>query len=83
MMPGMNLADHPGISVDPRVLSGKPAIRGTRVPVFLLVKAVAEGIAPEDVAGPRFWPFLEVEDVLAALAFAAELSQRPILEEAA
>ena len=76
----MNLSDHPRISVDPRVLSGKPAIRGTRVPVFVLVQMAAEGMTLDDLVGPRGYPFLELDDVRAALAFAADLSRDPKFE---
>jgi len=56
------------INVDPRVLGGKPVIKGTRVPVQVVVGVLAGGATPEDVA--RDYLITE-EDVRAALAYAA------------
>jgi uncharacterized protein (DUF433 family) len=33
-----------GISIDPKVLGGKPVIKGTRVPVYLVVELLASGM---------------------------------------
>ena len=41
----------PRIAVDPQVQSGKPVIEGTRIPVSVLVGAVAAGDSVEAVAG--------------------------------
>jgi len=58
------------IEIDPSVMLGKPVVRGTRVPVELLLRKLAEGAAVEDLldAYPRLTP----EDVRAALAYAAD-----------
>ncbi|MGE0384359.1 MAG: DUF433 domain-containing protein [Gammaproteobacteria bacterium] len=56
---------------DPEVLVGKPVIRGTRISVDLIVGWMANGWSVEQVL--EAYPFLSREDVLAALAFAAEL----------
>jgi len=55
------------ISVNPKVMVGKPVIRGTRVPVELIVKMLAQGIAEEEIL--REYPRLELEDIKAALAY--------------
>ncbi|MBM3748141.1 MAG: DUF433 domain-containing protein [Acidobacteria bacterium] len=58
------------IEINPLVMLGKPVIRGTRIPVELLLRKLAEGAAIEDLldAYPRLTP----EDVRAALAYAAD-----------
>lgn len=60
----------PGITVDQDRAFGRPVIRGTRVPVALVVGKLAGGMTVEDVA--REYD-LEREDVLAALSYATRL----------
>lgn len=57
------------ISTDPKVMAGKPVIRGTRVPVEVIVRMVAQGIPREEIL--REYPYLEPEDIQAALLYAA------------
>jgi uncharacterized protein (DUF433 family) len=59
------------IVVDPAVMVGKPVIRGTRIPVELIVRMLAQGVS--DVEIRREYPRLEAEDLLAALAYAASV----------
>lgn len=61
---------HPRIEIDPAIMRGKPVIRGTRVPVEQVVRESARGLSAADVAAQ--YPRLQPEDVLAALAFAAD-----------
>jgi len=66
------------ISVNPKVMVGKPVIRGTRVPVELIVKMLAQGIAEEEIL--REYTRLEPEDIKAALAYAsATLSNEEVV----
>ena len=58
----------PRISVDDKVRFGKPVIKGTRVPVDLLIGKLASGMTVQDVAEEYG---VERDDVLAALAYAA------------
>jgi uncharacterized protein (DUF433 family) len=58
----------PRITVDPNVRFGKPVIRGTRVPVDLVVGKLAGGMTQEQVADEYG---ITKEDVLAALAYSA------------
>lgn len=57
------------ISVDPEVRFGKPVIEGTRVPVAVIVGAVAAGDSLEEVAQEYG---IAIEDVRAALSYAAK-----------
>jgi uncharacterized protein (DUF433 family) len=65
------------ISVDPRVCFGKPCIRGTRIWVSLIVDNLAEGIPEQEILAA--YPQLNREDILAALAFAAEMTRERII----
>jgi len=59
------------ITADPNVLAGKPTIRGLRISVEQILRALAAGVPTEDLLAD--YPELEVEDIRAALAYAAEL----------
>lgn len=59
------------ITTDPRVLLGKPVIRGTRIPVETILRKLAEGATFEDIL--KAYPSLSREDILAALAYSAEV----------
>ena len=66
---------HPRISVDPAVMVGKPCIKGTRMPVDLILRELADGLSNEEVIATH--PFLTVEDIRAAQAFAADRREDP------
>lgn len=57
------------LSADPAILAGVVCIRGTRIPVTLILDALAGGETMEDLL--RGYPALTREDVDAALAYAA------------
>ena len=61
------------IAVDPQVCFGKPCIRGTRIWVSLLLDFLASGATIEEVL--EDYPQLKREDVLAAIAYGAEMSR--------
>jgi len=62
------------IVVDPAIHHGEPCIRGTRVPVSVIVASIADGDPlPEILAA---YPSLTEEDVRAALRFAADAVSR-------
>jgi uncharacterized protein (DUF433 family) len=65
----MNWRDH--IHSDPKVLGGKPVIRGTRISVELILEYFAEGGAVADVIDA--YPHLTEEQVRAAIIFAHDL----------
>jgi len=58
------------IVIDPKVRHGKPIIRGTRVPVDLILGSLAAGLSPAEIA--REYD-IEKEDVLASLGYAAKI----------
>lgn len=57
------------IEINSSVMLGKPVIRGTRLPVELLLRKLAEGATIEELLDA--YPRLTAEDVRAALAYAA------------
>jgi uncharacterized protein (DUF433 family) len=59
------------IVVDPEICHGKPCIRGTRIMVSVILDNLAEGLSPEEIVAE--YPPLTVEDVRAAVAYAAML----------
>jgi uncharacterized protein (DUF433 family) len=61
---------HPRIEISPAILSGKPVIRGTRIPVELIVRKLSEGATVSEILDD--YPRLTEEDVRAALGFAAD-----------
>lgn len=57
------------ITVNPEICFGKPCIRGMRFPVTTLLGYLVGGMTMEQVLTD--FPFLENEDILEAIAFAA------------
>jgi uncharacterized protein (DUF433 family) len=53
------------IVIDPDVMVGKPVIKGTRIPVYLIVDFIANGMKEEEVL--KEYPQLRKEDIKAAL----------------
>jgi uncharacterized protein (DUF433 family) len=76
----MNWRTH--ISVDPRVCHGKACIKNTRVMVSVVLDNLAAGQSPQEIVD--LYPTLRLEDVAAAMAYAAELArERVVLTSAA
>lgn len=61
------------ISIDPRVCFGKPCIRGTRIWVSLVLDLLSTGTSIEEIL--EEYPQLSREDVLACVAYGAEMSR--------
>jgi uncharacterized protein (DUF433 family) len=57
------------IVIDPKIMVCKPVIRGTRLPVEIIVEKVAYGATVDDLTID--YPFLTEDDVRAALLYAA------------
>jgi uncharacterized protein (DUF433 family) len=60
---------HDRIEVNPEVMLGKPVIRGTRIPVELILRKLSEGATEADLLDA--YPRLTREDIQAGLAYAA------------
>jgi uncharacterized protein (DUF433 family) len=61
------------VSVDPSVCGGKPCILGTRIDIAIILDGLAEGLTPDQIID--HYPQLTIEDIQAALAYAADLSR--------
>ncbi len=72
----MNLAQR--ITIDPNICHGKPCLRGLRYPVEIILELLGSGMTIEEILAD--YDDLEREDILAALSFAARLSQVKRLE---
>jgi uncharacterized protein (DUF433 family) len=59
------------ITVDPEIMVGKPTIRGFRITVEQILKALAHGVTTEDLM--EDYPELEKDDIKAVFLYAAEL----------
>ena len=64
------------IVVDPNILVGKPVIKGTRIPVYLIIELIAGGMTIKDVV--KEYPELREDDVKAALLYASKLLEGEI-----
>jgi uncharacterized protein (DUF433 family) len=62
--------DHPRIERDPAVMVGKPVTKGARLTVEHILRDVASGLSFAEIADA--YPRISVEDVQAALAWAAD-----------
>jgi uncharacterized protein (DUF433 family) len=65
-----NYMTHERINVDPKIMFGKPVIKGTRITVELILRKLAGGMTEEQIVAHH--PHLTVEDIRAAAAFAAD-----------
>ena len=61
------------ITLNPNVMGGKPCIRGLRVTVGTVIGLLASGLSAEEVL--KKYPYLQPEDLTAALSYAAWRSE--------
>ena len=59
------------IEVNPNVMLGKPVVRGTRIPVELILRKLSEGASTADLLDA--YPRLTVEDIHACMGYAADM----------
>lgn len=62
------------IEMDPKVMRGKPVLRGTRIPVELLLRKLAEGATEEDLLDA--YPRLKREDIREVAAIGESILRR-------
>lgn len=65
------------IVVNPEVVHGRPAVRGTRVRVTDVLSLLAAGASEAEIL--EDYPYLTAEDIRACLAYAAAQADHPIL----
>jgi len=61
------------ISSDPDICHGKPCIKGTRIPVYLIVSLISEGESIESII--KDYPSITCNDIKAAIKYAAKLCE--------
>ena len=61
---------HERIEVNPEIMGGKPVIRGTRIPVELVLRKLGAGMSADAILADH--PRLTLDDIRAAQAFAAD-----------
>jgi uncharacterized protein (DUF433 family) len=64
------------ITVDPKICGGNPCIKGTRIYISVILDALAEGLTPGEIID--HYPSLQIEDIRAAVAYAAELARENV-----
>ena len=69
------------IEINPDVMLGKPAIRGTRIPVELILRKLGEGATEDELLDA--YPRLTQADIRAALSYAAETNAHETIVVAA
>ena len=62
------------IIVDPKILAGKPIIKGTRIPVYLVLNLLANGYNFDKII--EAYPRLTKEDIEAAIKYSGERMKR-------
>ncbi|MBU2635348.1 DUF433 domain-containing protein [Patescibacteria group bacterium] len=62
------------ITYDPKILGGKPIIKGTRISVEFILELLASGMVPDEIV--KEYPRLAKKDILAVLDFAARTIKR-------
>ena len=67
----------PRITAEPGRLGGKPCIRGLQFPVKDLLELLASGVSVEEI--PADYPYLEADDIPAALQYAASQVGHPVV----
>ena len=65
------------IRTDPQICHGKACISGTRILVSVVLDNLAAGLSHEEIM--RSYPPLTLEDIQAAIAYAAELAKERVI----
>jgi uncharacterized protein (DUF433 family) len=73
------MSSHNRVELNPRVCNGKPVIKGTRIPVSVVLDQIAAGDSWDDIV--KGYPELSKEDIQAALLYAsAVLEHTEVIE---
>lgn len=68
------------ITIDPERCGGRPCIRGLRIRVKDVLELLASGASQQEIL--EDYPYLEAQDIVAVLLFAAQQADHPILRTA-
>jgi uncharacterized protein (DUF433 family) len=61
------------ITLNPEIMGGRPCIKGLRMTVGTVIGLLASGLTAEDIL--KMYPYLQHEDIIEALAYAAWRSE--------
>ena len=67
------LKQYERITIDPKIMVGKPVIKGTRIPVYVILNLLGDGYTFEEII--KDYPDLTKDDILAAIKFAAQFTE--------
>jgi uncharacterized protein (DUF433 family) len=70
LIEGVTMTITERIEINPKVMMGKPVIRGTRIPVELILRKISEGASEADLL--EAYPKLTHEDIQATIRYAAD-----------
>lgn len=69
------------ILVDPEIMVGKPVFKGTRIPVYIVLDLIGDGISYNEII--KMYPDLTTEDINASIKFASLILDRREFHETA
>lgn len=61
------------IVINPKVMVGKPIVKGTRITVELILKMLAQGVTVDELVSQKYYPHLKKADIYAAIQYAQNL----------
>lgn len=61
------------VEINPKIMLGKPVVKGTRIPVYVLLNLLAEGYTVEKIK--KEYLDIATEDIIGALQFASDMVQ--------
>ena len=64
------------ISINPKVCHGQACVKGTRIPVYQLIRMIANGDTIDELL--KEYPSIKREDILACLDYAAALAEEQV-----
>lgn len=65
----MDISKH--LDMNPKIMMGKPIIRGTRIPAELILRKLGEGATEKELC--EAYPRLTIDDIRAVMIFAADM----------
>ena len=69
---------HDQIASDPNICHGQACIKGTRIPVSVVLDNLAAGLTEEVII--QSYPALHLQSIRAAIAYAAELARETVID---
>jgi len=63
---------HERIEINPKILLGKPVFKGTRIPLYVVLDLLAEGMTIQKII--EYYPDLTEDDIKAAIRFASDIA---------